>query len=536
MTGAADRVTSTPRPVPAGERVQVYAVAPRAAAGRRHQVRVLGRRVLVERFGGASHVRFGMRGPVTVEIEVDDPITGHRVFPAERAAVGRVAGTVLTLEVPAPLAFVVWIDGLEPLFMLLDPIEESPPLAGATGVVDARDDGADPTGLELATAGLQAALDRASAMDGGGVVVLERGLYRTGTLALRSGVTLYLAPGAVLQGSRDPADYPLDPGRRESVGDASLAPDARFLGRTMTFSRLLLVDRAEGVRIAGRGTIDGDGTFLRTHLGAAPNLLRVRESADVAIEDVLFRDAAAWSLHVLASRDVAFRNVKVINDRANLNTDGIDIDMSSDVTVDGSFIHTKDDAVCIKATGNSDLSGNPARITVTGNLVSSVDAALKVGTESEAERFSDIVFEDNQVFDSGRAMSVVVRDGATYERVTYRGVRIGPNVEHLVEQVIGVRDPAAALGAIRDLAIEDVTAPTFTPPASNWTWYAQFRPSRPAPGSAVNVFEGADEAHAVDGLAVRGLVVNGERIADAAGAARLAGLTVGPHVRRVTFG
>ena len=122
--------------------------------------------------------------------------------------------------------------------------------------------------------------------------------------------------------SSDPADYPIDSGRHETAGDASLPPDVRYLGRTMTFSRLLLVDGADDVRITGRGTIDGDGTFLRTRLGAAPNLLRIRGSRNVTVEDVLFRDAAAWSLHVLASQDVALRNVKLINDRTTLNTDG----------------------------------------------------------------------------------------------------------------------------------------------------------------------------------------------------------------------
>ena len=113
----------------------------------------------------------------------------------------------------------------------------------------------------------------------------------------------------------------------------------------MTFSRLLLMDHVTNVRISGRGTIDGSGSFLRTQRNIAPNLLRVRESAQISVRDVLFRNAAAWSLHVLASRGVAFENVKVINDRTTLNSDGIDADMSSDVTIDGSFIYTKDDTV-----------------------------------------------------------------------------------------------------------------------------------------------------------------------------------------------
>src|SRR5262249_39505322 len=154
---------------------------------------------------------------------------------------------------------------------------------------------------------------------------------------------------------------------------------------------------------------------------------------------------------------------------SNLNTDGIDPDMSSDVTIDHAFIYTKDDGICLKATNNSDLSGNATRITATNNLVSSLDAALKLGTESSASEFSDVLFANNWVFDSNRAMSVVVRDGATYDRVTYRNVHVGPKVEHLIEQVIGVRDPAAALGVVRNLTFESVDAPSFAPSRDNWT-------------------------------------------------------------------
>jgi polygalacturonase len=238
---------------------------------------------------------------------------------------------------------------------------------------------------------------------------------------------------------------------------------------------------------------------------------------------------------VLASSGVSFENIKVINDRTTLNTDGIDVDMSSDVRIDGSFIYTKDDAICVKATRNSDLSGNPARILAIDNLVSARDAALKVGSESEAASFSDIRFEHNFVFDSGRAMAIVVRDGATYERVTYRAIEVGPHVDHLIEQVIGVRDPTAALGVIRNLTFDDVSAPSFVRPSGNWTWYAQFRPTRPGPGTAVPVFEGADEAHPVEGLTLKHVVVAGQHLHDAATARRVANLSVGPHVRDVTF-
>jgi polygalacturonase len=518
-----------------GPAVEAYPPTPLGAPSRSHRLRVLGRPVLVEGYAGISYARFAMRGPVEIEVEVAHQIASHSVFPAERTASTRVAGNVLRFDLPSPQSIVVWIDGLEKLFLLPDPISDDAPIAGSADVIDVTDHGADPTGRGLATTALQSAIDDAAGRSGGGTVLVPPGVYRTGTLGLRSKVTLYLAPGALLQGSADPADYPIDPGRRESAADASLPPDVRFLGRTMTFSRLLLIDRAENVRIAGRGTIDGNGTFLRTRHGAVPNLLRVRQSTRVVVENVLFRNAAAWSLHVLASSDVAVRNVKVINDRANPNTDGIDVDMSTDVSIDRSFIYTKDDAVCIKASGNGDLSGDPARIRVTNSVVSALDAGLKIGSETAATTISDVVFEDDFVFESGRAMSVVVRDGATVERVMFSRIGIGPDVDHLVEQVIGVRDPEVALGTIRDLAFDDVTAPTFVPPATNWTWYAQFRPARPGSDAVVNAFEGADDTHAVDGLRLKGFVVNGRHLPDAATARDVAGLSVGPYVRNVTF-
>ena len=515
--------------------VAPYPVPPGSRRSAVHRVRVEHRPVFVERFASVGYARFAVDGPVRVEVAVAGPIRGHAVFPAGRVTSTAIAGSVLLIELPAPRSVVVWIDDLEPLFLLPDAIEHDRPDPADDGVFDVTDFGADPAGRTLATAQLQAAIDAATSRAGGGTVLIPAGCFVTGTLNIRSDVSLYLAPGALLQGSADPADYPLDPGRHESAGDSTLAPDVRNLGRTMTFSRLLLVDQATNVRIAGRGTIDGHGASLRSDSGIAPNLLRVRASSKVVVEDVLFRNSAAWSLHLLASDRVTVRNVKVINDRTTLNTDGIDPDMSSDVTIDGAFIYTKDDAICVKASGNGDLAGDPRRILATNNLVSAVDAGLKVGSESSAATFSDIRFEGNHVFDSGRAMSIVVRDGATYEHVAFRRIEVGPRVGHLVEQVIGVRDPAAALGSIRDLAFEDVRAADYRPPPSNWTWYAQFRPGRPRPGEAVNAFEGADPEHAVDGLRLAGVVVNGEHLHDLATAARVAGLTIGPHVRRVTF-
>ena len=494
------------------------------------RVRVDGRAVPIERYAGLGYARFAFEAGARVELEADGPPGAVRVVPAAAAEVDRIEARRVRLRLPEPANLVVWLGDREPVCLFAD-APEQPPRADDPGVevVEPEADGGD------ATARIQAALDRAAGRPGGGTVVLAAGRHPSGTLRVGSHTTLYLAAGSVLEGLADPAAYPVDAGFTESARDASLPPDARFWGRTMTFSRLLLVDDATDVRIAGRGTIAGNGLELRTRHGAVPNLIRVRRSRLVTIEDLLLRDAAAWTVHVLGSEDVDIRNVRILNDRGNLNTDGIDPDHASHVRIDRCFIWTKDDAVCVKATGNGGVTGDVRDVRVTRCVLSSRDAALKVGTETATARIEDVTFEDCDVFDSGRAMSVVVRDGAVLERIAFRGIRVGPRVQHLVEQVIGVRDPRADLGVIRDLEFDGIEAPDYAVPERAWTWYAQFRPGRPAAGTDVPVFAGADEAHAVEGLRLHGVVVGGVPVTDEASAAG-AGLAIGPFVRNVHIG
>ncbi len=72
--------------------------------------------------------------------------------------------------------------------------------------------------------------------------------------------------------------------------------------------------------------------------------------------------------------------------------------------------HLLDEVIHVSRAGRRDVRSHhlpqDPRGPRTNNLASAVDAALKVATESEAARFSDILFEDNDVFESGRAMSV----------------------------------------------------------------------------------------------------------------------------------
>lgn len=497
----------------------------------RFEVTAAGQALAVEAFHDVSYARFTLAGPTPVEVHFKSKVRSARAIPTSAVEGLTSEGNAIHFTLRRPGNVAVLVNQDQRLFLFADP-PEAPLAAGALNVVER---GADPTGKTLSTAALQKAIDAAATS--GGTVLVPAGLFVTGTLVMRSHVTLYLADGAVLRGSGEPSDYPKDPGRHETGSDESIeSADQRYQGETMTFSRLILFDGAEDARLIGRGTIDGNGGYLRRTRNAVPNLIRIRRGRGISIKDVLLRDAAAWTVHVLAARDVHLDNVKILNDRANLNTDGVDVDSSRDVSVRGSFIHTKDDAVCVKATNNSDLLADVERVEVTGNVLSSADAAMKVGTESQAAHFRDIQFRDNDVFDTGRAMSVVVRDGAAYSRLSFRDIRVGPGVTHLVEQVIGVRSGRKKiLGTMEQLTFENIDAPFYERPASNWTWYAQFRPDAPAMYGDVPVFRGADATHAVRGLTLRNIIVGGARLTDRAAAERVANLTIGPFVDGVVI-
>jgi polygalacturonase len=66
----------------------------------------------------------------------------------------------------------------------------------------------------LQTSAIQKTIDEAS-LQGGGVVVVPKGVFLSGALFFKPRTHLYVADGAVLKGSDNIGDYPLLPSRME---------------------------------------------------------------------------------------------------------------------------------------------------------------------------------------------------------------------------------------------------------------------------------------------------------------------------------
>jgi polygalacturonase len=211
------------------------------------------------------------------------------------------------------------------------------------GIYNIVDFGATPDGETNSTSHIQAAINDCG-INGGGTVVIPPGNYVTGTLWLRSNVTLDLAPGATLLGSQNVDDFPLWVSHWEG---SKVTP---------RHASIIAGEALDHVTIRGRGTIDGRGAFWwhAPHDGVVkqdlrPFTFRVVNSRNVLIDGITIHNSPMWTLTPLACDNVTINGVTIENPVGSPNTDGINPECCSNVHVSNCYIDVGDDCVTIKS-------------------------------------------------------------------------------------------------------------------------------------------------------------------------------------------
>jgi len=229
-------------------------------------------------------------------------------------------------------------------------------------------------GATLSTQAIQAAID-AVAAKGGGTVRLAKGDYVSGTIELRDNIRLEIAKGVRLLGSFDLADWPERVARRRTVQDTNMGMN----------QSLIHAEGVSNISVCGEGTIDGRGDHFHGPETAhatpgRPFILRIIDCKGVHIKDISLRDSPCWMQNYLNCEDLLIEGIRVDN-QANFNNDGCDIDGCRGVVVRNCFINSEDDGLCFKG-----ASERPTEDVLVENChLYSTCNALKFGTDSQGD-------------------------------------------------------------------------------------------------------------------------------------------------------
>lgn len=302
------------------------------------------------------------------------------------------------------------------------------------------DFGAKGDGSTLNTKAIQRAIDHVFEA-GGGAVTAPAGVFLTGRIELKSGITLNLEEGCTLLGSTSMSDYGAGHGSSPEGGNPH---------------HLIFAIDADNVTLSGTGRIDGQGPAFWEPSGKAP-LPEDEQWADVAshalavkkggrpspmlefvncrnlkIENVHIENAPGWTLRMVNCDSVEIQAIAIKNPVDGPNTDGIDITGCQNVTVSNCSVATGDDAICLKS--ESPYGGEPRllkNIQVTNCHLTTCCNGFKLGTSSEGG-FENITFADSVVYNnqvpfreriiSGVALEVV--DGGWIDGVVVKNIRM----------------------------------------------------------------------------------------------------------------
>src|SRR4051812_7356127 len=203
---------------------------------------------------------------------------------------------------------------------------------------DVRRFGAAGDGTTLDTAAINKAIEACAAAAGGGRVIVPPGRYLTGTVRLRSHVTLVLEGGAELLGTRDLGAY----------DHFTPPPDTPLVGDRLPWHRaLVLGDGIDDVTITGRGVINGNNVAdpAGEEGVRGPHAVLFGNCTNVALRGVSIRDAGNYAVLLEFTDRVGVRDVTVTGGYDGVHLRGWKDRPCRDVTMADCRFYTGDDCI-----------------------------------------------------------------------------------------------------------------------------------------------------------------------------------------------
>lgn len=280
------------------------------------------------------------------------------------------------------------------------------------------------------TAKIQAVIDKAAQM-GGGVVVVPKGTFLSGSLFFKQGTHLYIEEGGKLKGSERIADFEIK--------------ETRIEGQTCKyFTALVNADGIDGFTIAGKGTIDGNGYHYWNEFwirrkwnpqctnkdAQRPRLTYISNCKNVTIQDVRLINSPFWTNHIYKSYHARYLDLYIYAPTSGVkapSSDAIDIDVCHDVMVHGCYMNVNDDAVVLKGgkgtwADKAPENGPNYNILIQNCHYGKVHGCLTLGSESVTDK--NVILRNCRADDANRVLWLKMRPDTPqhYEYVTVENV------------------------------------------------------------------------------------------------------------------
>jgi len=219
---------------------------------------------------------------------------------------------------------------------LIFAIPALPVMAADAATFNVRDQGAKGDGKTLDTTAINQAIEACSAA-GGGQVLFPAGKYLTGTVQLKSNITLMLDAGSEIVGTSELNQY------RNFTPPASTP----LADRVRWHRALILGDGVENVTITGRGIINGNNVpDARGEEGLrGPHAVLFGNSQHITIRDVSIRDAGNYAVMLELTSHVELRGVKITGGWDGVHFRGWKDKPCRDVHITDCEMYTGDDCI-----------------------------------------------------------------------------------------------------------------------------------------------------------------------------------------------
>ena len=312
----------------------------------------------------------------------------------------------------------------------------------------------------------------AAARSGGGMVYLPAGNYLSGSIHLKSNISLYIEQGATIIATDEENSGEYDP-EEKAINDTY-----QDSGHSHFHNSLIWGDSLHDVSILGPGRIWGKGLLKDWKKGTklGNKSIALYKCRNVTIRDISILHGGWFAILATGTDNLTIDNIKL-----DTNRDGMDIDCCKNVRISNCYVNSPyDDGICLKSTFALGYARNTENVTITNCQVSGYDEGtlldgtylrtenpeykfhptgrIKFGTESNGG-FKNIAIS-NCVFDYCRGLALESVDGAQIEDITISNITMRDIVNDPIFMRLGarMRGPAGVpVGELRRVSISNVS-------------------------------------------------------------------------------